>query len=236
MAPVIFDSISKAIDQLDDRRFRAVILRGVSLTLAALVALLGLVFWGTHTLIGDTLTLPWIGTITWAGAFASWGAVALGAALSVFLMVPIAQAVQSLFLDQVSDAVEARYYPHLPPAQPTALGDAVLDGLRAFGVLILANLLGLVLYVLFAPLAPFIFYGINGFLLGREYFQVTALRRLGPEGARQMRRKHAMTIWGAGIVMALPLTIPGLNLLIPVLGAASFTHLYHRLSALPEAG
>lgn len=45
-----------------------------------------------------------------------------------------------------------------------------------------------------------------------------------------------MTIWGAGIVMALPLTIPGLNLLIPVLGAASFTHLYHRLSALPEAG
>ena len=31
--------------------------------------------------------------------------------------------------------------------------------------------------------------------------------------------------------MAMPLSIPLLNLIIPILGAAAFTHLYHRISA-----
>ena len=79
--------------------------------------------------------------------------------------------------------------------------------------------------------APLIFWGLNGFLLGREYFQLVALRRLGREGAEQMRQEHGFQIWMAGALMAIPLTIPLLNLLIPVLGAATFTHLFHRLNS-----
>jgi len=79
------------------------------------------------------------------------------------------------------------------------------------------------------PLTPFIFFGLNGFLLGREYFQIAAMRREGRQGAKALRRKHIGQIWFAGVLMALPLTIPIFNLIIPVLGAATFTHLYHRL-------
>ena len=86
-------------------------------------------------------------------------------------------------------------------------------------------------YIFLAPFAPVIFIALNGYLLGREYFQLVALRRLGREGAKKARRRHAATIWLAGALMAAPLTIPIVNLFIPVLGAATFTHLFHRLEA-----
>jgi uncharacterized protein involved in cysteine biosynthesis len=35
--------------------------------------------------------------------------------------------------------------------------------------------------------------------------------------------------------MAVPLSIPLVNLIVPVLGAAVFTHTYHRLAARQEA-
>lgn len=228
---MIFTSVTRALDQIGDPRFRRVMALGIGITLAALIAVYVLVFRGVGWLIGDGVSLPWIGTIGWVDSVASWASVVAMLGLSVFLMVPLAQAVQSLFLDEVADAVEARYYPALPPAGRIPMADALLDGLQAFGVLILANIAALALYLLFAPLAPVIFYGLNGFLLGREFFQVAAMRRMSRVAAKQMRRRHLPTIWMAGVVMALPLTIPVLNLMIPVLGAASFTHLFHALSA-----
>lgn len=221
--------ITRALDQLGDPRFRAVVLRGIGLTLLALLALYGFVFWGVGWLVGDGIALPYLGTLTWSDEFLSIGSVVLMLGLSVFLMVPIATAVQSLFLEEIADAVEDRHYPELGPARSIPLTDAIVDGLRAFVVLIVANLIALVFYLLFAPFAPVIFYGLNGFLLGREYFQLAAIRRVSRPEARQLWRRHLPQIWAAGVLMALPLTIPVVNLLIPVLGAASFTHFYHRV-------
>ena len=80
------------------------------------------------------------------------------------------------------------------------------------------------------PLAPVVFVLVNGFLLGREYFQLVAMRRLGPEGARALARRHFWRLWLGGTLMAAPLTVPLLNLVIPILGVAVFTHQYHRLA------
>ena len=71
---------------------------------------------------------------------------------------------------------------------------------------------------------------MNGFLLGREYFTLAAIRRIGRQGARELRSRHAATIWLAGVLMAIPLTVPLLNLVVPILGAATFTHLFHMLN------
>jgi CysZ protein len=61
------------------------------------------------------------------------------------------------------------------------------------------------------------------------------MRRIGRVAAKQLRARHVTTIWIAGILMAVPLSIPLLNLLIPILGAATFTHIFHQLQAR-EAG
>ncbi len=144
-------------------------------------------------------------------------------------MVPVAALFTGLFLDDVADAVEARHYPALAPARRLGLAEGVRESLGFFAVLVAANLAALVVYLLVAPLAPFVFWAVNGVLLGREYFQLVAVRRLGRAGARVLRRRHPLAIWLAGTLMAVPLTIPVLNLTVPILGAATFTHLFHRL-------
>ena len=148
-------------------------------------------------------------------------------------MVPVASAITSMFLDTVADAVEQRHYPGLPPATPLPMGEAVKDTINFLGLLVAANVLALVVYlfVFWIPFAPaLVFWGLNGVLLGREYFTLAAARRLGRDGARQLRKRHRGTIWLAGFFMAIPLSVPLMNLVIPILGAATFTHIFHGLS------
>jgi uncharacterized protein involved in cysteine biosynthesis len=226
---MIADAVGKALGQLGDPRFRRVLALGIGLTVALLFAATALFVWVVGWIVPDSITLPWIGEIAWVDDVASWAVVPLMLVLSVFLMVPVASAFTGIFLDDVTDAVEARHYPALGPAPKVPLATALRDSAGFLGVIVAANLAALVPYILLAPLAPVIFLALNGYLLGREYFQLIAMRRLGREGAKAARRRNAGTIWLAGAVMALPLSIPVVNLLVPVIGAAAFTHLFHRL-------
>ncbi|MEP2716815.1 EI24 domain-containing protein [Pseudophaeobacter sp.] len=226
---MIFDCFFKTLNQTGDPRFRRVLFLGIGLTLALLVSatvgFLLLVQWVTS----GSLHLPLVGEVTWLGDLFSAGAILLMMFLSVFLMVPVASAITSMFLDDVAQAVEDKHFPHLPEVAPVPLWTALKDTVNFLGVLMAANILALILYAMFPPAAPFIFWALNGFLLGREYFTLAASRRLGPVEARKMRRKHGGTIWMAGILMAMPLSIPLVNLVIPILGAATFTHIFHAL-------
>lgn len=230
---MILGDFLKAIGQIHDRQFLKVLGLGVLLALALLSGAYAVV----ATLIGwavpDTFTLPWIGEITWVESLLSWGSLVLMLVLSVFLMVPVASAFSGLFLDDVAEAVEARHYPALPRARPVPFTEALGDSLRFLGVIVAANAVALVLYVLSGPFAPLVFWAVNGYLLGREYFQMSAMRRLGRAGAAELRRRHGGQIFVAGLLMAAPLTLPFVNLLVPVLGAATFTHIFHRLNGDP---
>lgn len=227
---MIFSSFFKALGQLGDPRFRKVLFLGIGLTFVLLIAAYAGLLFVVEWLTGETTDLPLVGEVTWVGDLLSFGSFIFMVVLSAFLMVPVASAITSMFLDEVAQAVEDRHYPTLPPAHRTPIGEAVKDTLNFLGIIIGANLLAFVLYVFFTPAAPFIFYALNGYLLGMEYFTLVAIRRVGRQEAKKQRRRHLTTIWLAGILMALPLTIPLVNLIIPILGAATFTHIYHRLS------
>ncbi|MER2507768.1 MAG: EI24 domain-containing protein [Amaricoccus sp.] len=220
----------RALGQMGDPRFSRVLLQAVLVTLAGLA----LVFWVAMLSLGwllpETVTLPWIGTVGFVDNLVSWAAVGVMLALSVVLMVPVAAGVVGFFLDEVAAAVEARHYPNLPPLFALGLSQQVADSLRFMALVIAVNIGALLIYVIAPPLAPVVFVLVNGFLLGREYFQLVAMRRLGPEGARALARRHFWRLWLGGTLMAAPLTVPLLNLVIPILGVAVFTHQYHRLA------
>lgn len=226
MAALLADFL-KSVLQFRDRRFLRVLLIGVALTIALLVAISAAVLIFLGWLLPDAITLPWIGTISFFGAALSWAAVPFLILLSSVMMVPVASAFTGLFLDEIADAVEAEHYPQLPPARHVKLAEAIGDSLRFLGVILLANTLALVLY--FTPFAPFVFWGLNGFLLGREYSQMVAQRRLDRVSAIEFRRKNRLTFFAGGVMMALPLSVPILNLIVPILGAATFTHMAHRV-------
>lgn len=227
---MIISAFFSALAQLSDRRFRSVLLRGVGLAFAILFGISALFVWGVGFFVGDSVSIPWVGEIQWLDNVLSWAMVPLMMVLSVFLMVPTASAITSLFLDEVAQAVEDKHYPGLGAATPVSLSDGLRDTFRFLGIMVVANLVALVLYIFFAPLAPFIFWGLNGFLLGNEYFTLAAMRRVGRDTAYKLRKRHLLTIWAAGVLMAMPLSIPLVNLLIPVLGAATFTHIFHRVN------
>ncbi len=226
---LILGSFFRAIAQIGDRRFRRVLWIGIALTFALLVAAYAGLLWIIEITVGPDGYFDVLGRVEWLNDLLSVSSFLFMLVLSVFLMVPVASAITSMFLEEVAEAVEDRHYPTLPQVAPIPFFEALRDTLNFLGVLIGANLLAFVLYALFPPAALFIFWGLNGFLLGREYFQLAAMRRVGRAGAKNLRKRHGLTIWAAGTLMAMPLSIPLVNLFIPILGAATFTHIFHGL-------
>lgn len=226
---LILTSFFRALNQIGDRRFRRVLMLGIALTFALLVGAYAGLLWLVDLLAGPDAYFDVLGDVEWVHDLLSVSSLIFMLVLSIFLMVPVASAITSMFLDDVAQAVEDRHYPGLPPMPRVSVFDGLRDTLNFLGVIVAANLLALILYALVPPAIPFIFFGMNGYLLGREYFMLAAMRRLGREGARALRQRHTGTIWIAGTLMALPLVVPVLNLVIPILGAATFTHIFHGL-------
>jgi uncharacterized protein involved in cysteine biosynthesis len=91
-------------------------------------------------------------------------------------------------------------------------------------VLVGVNLLALPLYLV-PGLNVVVFYAMNAYLLGREYFELVALRRLDPRTARGLRRAHRLRFFIAGLLMAALFTIPVVNLVASLIAAAFMVHL-----------
>jgi CysZ protein len=70
---------------------------------------------------------------------------------------------------------------------------------------------------------------MNGYLLGREYFELVALRHHASAQVKRERRANRYTVWGAGLIVALFAMIPVLNLLAPLFGTAFMVHVHKQL-------
>ena len=231
---MILSDFLKSVAQFDDPKFRRVLWRGLGLTIVLLIAACLLVNFGINQLLSSAWAANLIGDQSWLGALINIGGVLFTIALSIWLMVPVTSAIIALFLDEVAQAVEARHYPHLPKQTATKLQDQILVGIRFLGILLLANVGALILSMIVPLLAPFVFWATNGYLMGREYFQMAAMRRMPRAQEQELFQRHQGSIWTAGILMAIPMSIPLVGLFIPILGAATFTHQFERLRALPS--
>lgn len=147
-------------------------------------------------------------------------------ALAWFLFPIVASVFIGLFLDRVCSIVEAKHYPDLPEARGASLLQGLGVALRYFAALVLVNAMLLVL-LLFPPLYVAAWVALNGYLLGREYVELVALRRLPPREARDLRRRHAGESTLTGAVIAVFMTVPLLNLIVPVFAAAMTVHRFH---------
>ncbi len=219
-----------ALRQMGDPRFRRVLLWGVALTVALLTGVYAGFLAFVQMITPEVVEIPLVGPVGGLDTLLTIGSVLFMIGLSIFLMVPVASAFSGLFLDDVVDAVEARHYPHLRPAPRLPWGDTLIMTANFFALLVAINLIAVLAYIVVGLATPLVFWALNGFLLGREYFTLVAARHLGRQGARELRGRHWAQIWLAGTLMAAPLSIPLVNLVVPVLGAATFTHFFHRLA------
>lgn len=205
--------------QLDDRAFLAPLVKGAIGAALTLGALIWLGVSGAGALLGHA---GWLGSL--GGVLGG----ALGLVLALWLFVPMLLVIASLFLDDVASAVEARFYPGLPPARGASLAAQGWAGL-ALGVRVLAwMLLALVATLAVPPLGALLFPLIGAISLGQGLFEGVAFRRMEVAQARALRRRIGLPVYVLGAALAALAVVPLLNLLVPVLGAAAMTHLMHR--------
>lgn len=153
----------------------------------------------------------------------------LAAVVLVIALYPATVSIISgLLLEDVARAVEARHYPKLPPARKQPVAETILTVVAFAVVMVAVNLVVLPLYLL-PMINIIIFLTMNGYLLGREYFELVACRRLKPAEARKLRKEHRTRVLTAGLIIALFASVPFLNLLLPLFGAAFMVHVFERL-------
>jgi uncharacterized protein involved in cysteine biosynthesis len=221
----VFGSISKALAQLGDPKIQKLI--GITVVIAlAIFAILGVVAW-------------WL--VGWAAGFDTWWAEALqwlGVAavvlVSWFTFPAVAAAISAIFADRVIDAVEARYYPGRPAPYETSVIASILDGLKLALLSLVINLLALpfLFFVITAPIYFAIVYVGNGYLLGREYYEMPAFRRLQRPMAKTLYRAHRGQFTLGGVLIAILSTIPIVNLIAPILATAFMVHLFESVVKL----
>ena len=225
----MISAFTKAIAQLPAREFRRALGISLGLSLVTLVALAVVAWW----LMGNADLLDWPWPLNYVFEAVGW---VVFATLTWFLFPAIVSTFVAFFLEGVASAVERKHYPNDPPGQDAPIGRSLLVTVNFTLALVLVNVVGLLLYVplMFFPILSFImFYVLNGYLLGREYFELVALRHLDDEAARAMRRRYSRRIVLAGVVIAFLFTIPVVNLLTPLIAAAAMVHVFKRLSARP---
>lgn len=155
---------------------------------------------------------------------------ALGVLVLSWLLFPaVVTIVMGFFLERVAAAVEARNYLGLGPPRYASVAETAKTTLRLMGLTILLNLLVLPVYLFVPGLNFFVFLGLNGYLFGREYFEVVALRRLEPDAARLLRRRFAGRVFLAGAAIAGLFAIPFVNLLAPIVATAFMLHFFEGL-------
>lgn len=232
---MILQSATHALSRLFTPEYRAVFWKTIGLAALALVGL-----WFGLKEVFDWLALPWLdGLLPDAAAWSGW--VSLGAGILAglgiavglaFLIAPVTALIAGLFLDDVAELVERSDFPADPPGRALPIAQAMVQSLKFLGLVLVGNLVALAL--LLVPLVNVAaFFLVNGYLIGREYFEFAAMRHLPEPEAKALRRRHSGTVFLAGLVIAGFLAIPFLNLATPLFAAAFMVHLFKRLQPPP---
>lgn len=216
----MFASASKAVAIIFEPAFFGIVLKALALTVLLFFLLVAGVLYGLHA-------LPAIHFAMFSG-FAAAAASFLLVLLVMFLGAPVAALFATLFLGEIASGVEAKHYPNDPPGTEARFWQGMFMGLRLFCLLVLSSLLLLPLDVLLPGFGNLLSLLVQGWLLGRTYFELAAMRHLDRRAVDQMRRRHLSSIVAGGALIAIAAAIPLVNLLAPLFGTALMVHEFKR--------
>lgn len=232
----MLDAAYKALSQILSPPMRSILWKSVGLALvlivAAAVALQRVLSWlagsgevWAETMVGSDYHML-INILAWIVSIAAGLGIVVGA---VFLMPAITSLVASVFVDDVADIVEREHYPAEMPGKALPIGLAVTEGAKTALLTVLVYIVALP-FVLFAGAGFIVFFIATAWLLGREYFELAAMRFRTPEEAKLLRRQNSAIVFTAGLFIAAFVSIPIVNLATPLFGMAFMVHMHKRLS------
>lgn len=207
--------------------FRPALWKSLGLTLLLFVGV-----WIALESLVSTFLLPFLGPWPWVTTAVVW---LMGAGMVIgagFLLAPVTAIFAGLFLDDISENVERKHYPNDPPGQPVPILQSLFLALKFTFVIVGANLVALLL-VLLPGINVAVFFLVNGYLLGREYFTFVGMRLMPEDDVNRLRRRNSSIVLFSGMVIAGFMAIPILNLLTPIFATAMMVHINKGLSRQP---
>jgi CysZ protein len=232
----VFDDTIKALGQMLSPPLRTLLVKAIGLALA-LIVMIGvlldrLIMWllgagsaAVETGLGPHAHMP-ATAIAWLLSIAAGLGIVVG---SVLLMPAVTAFVASFFADQIADEVEREHYPADRPGVALPLELAVLEGGKT-ALLAVALYVCALPFLLFAGFGAVLFFLLTAWLLGREYFELAAMRFRSPAEAKFLRRRHAGTVYVGGLLIAAFVSIPIVNLATPLFAMSLMVHVHKRVS------
>ena|ERR1700733_4456448 len=220
----MFASARKAFGMIFEPAFLGVVLKSALLTLV----LFGLMFAAVQYGVQHLPPLRW----HWLNYAVDLIASLLVVLALVFLGVPVAALFASLFLNGVAKRVEQKYYPSAAETPGAPFSTYLFTGLRFAAYVIVVSLALLPADVMLPGVGSVASWVADGWLLGREFFELAALRHMSRADADDMRKRHGFGILGAGMLIALLATIPIVNFIAPLFGAAFMVHVFQHYQRL----
>lgn len=218
----MFASARKAFASLCDRALIGVLVKSLALTLLLFV----LAFEGLLYGVENLTAFPW----HWVNAALLWLAPLFFFLLFIYLGAPVVALVATFFLDEVADAIEAKDYPNDPKARAVGFFASAWAGLRISLVLLFVNIALLPFHILLPGISGLLTILVDGWFLGRQYFELAATRHLSGADADRRRRRYSSAVLLGGLMIAVMAAIPFINLITPLFGAALMVHAFKRLS------
>jgi CysZ protein len=232
----MIDAAGKALAQMFTQPLRRVLLKAIGLALL-LIVLIGIGLNRVFAALAES-GATWAEQTSGMAPHAAWTALAwvlsIMASLGIitgalFLMPAVTAFVGSFFVDEIAEVVERKHYPTEPAGRALPLLRALLEGLKTAALALVVYLFALP-FVLFAGLGVIILFLANSYLLGREYFELAAMRFRPPTEAKAMRKTNATYVFLAGMVIAVFVSIPLLNLATPIFAMAYMVHIHKRVT------
>ena len=221
-------AFSQAVSQLGDISFR----RFVWLGLAGSATVFFALWFAIGFLIFSTEIYNFYGILGIFNYALEWVTDIFGFAAVLFLswmfFPSVVSLVVSFFLEDAAQVVEEKYYPTLTQPRRQGIKEVMTVTLKFSLLATVLNILALPVYALLffiGPLNLVVFYVLNGYVLGREFFEVVAHRRSPPDQVRHLRHAYKGQLFLAGVVIAFMMTIPIVNLIAPVIATAAMVHL-----------
>lgn len=232
----MIDAAIKALAQMFTPPLRAVLVKATGLALI-LIIIIAIILQRLLSVLAQHGT-TWAEQTSGFAPHATWSALAwvlsVMAGLGVitgalFLMPTIAALIGSFFVDETANAVEREYYPAEPAGRALPFFRALIEGVKFAWLALLVYFCALP-FIFFAGLGVIILFLANSYLLGREYFELAAMRFRPPYEAREMRKANAIYIFLAGMVIAVFVSIPVVNLATPIFAMAFMVHVHKGIS------
>ena len=213
-----------SFSQLPDPAFRRVIIKAILLSIFVFIFL--------AMIVGFVLSETNFFTFWVFEAFADMFGGITAIVIAWLLFPTLASFFITLFLEDIVEAVESRHYPNILLEKINNPSATFIISLRFTAIALFLNILAIPFYfftIWFPPLGIFVFYCLNGYLLGREYFELVALRHIKMEDIPSIRQANRLKLFLFGSVTTFLFTIPIINFLAPILGVTGMTHFFRKL-------